>query len=927
MKKEMLINVLEPEECRIAILEDGVLEELYVERTSHESYVGNIYKGRIVNIEPSIQAAFVDFGVGRNGFLHVSDVEPTYYRHLMEGSRRREEDFDDRRAGRNGRGEGRGDRRERSRGGKERRSEPRGQTPTPAGTLDSGKGKRRPAPQEEPARPFGAGILDEEIAEGAPEFSPPGEPPAGEPETGIEPGQPLQEKVEEPVTGEEWPTPPPEAPEAEAPAEEPAEEEGMALEAPPGPQAELPAEEVPAPRTRKRTRSSSGTTGRKRTASRGRRAKAGPEAGEGEAGEPEAGEGKAPPSGEEADPPSPPLMDSAEHRTSPRDSDPEYAPEITGSLGGDLAEDEDLLFSARPEEPPEEMEEKEPEEQEPEPWEEEAEAAPFPGEELAPLRADEDLPKRARPARSGRSIEAELEEDLRAMEVEASPAEEVRSFPQERPAEPEEEPSSVPIEDFDIAHSPLLDEPLAEREPERGRGRGRERGRGGERGERGGDRRRGRRGRDGGRPGTGRDRPPIQEIFKRGQEVIVQVIKEGIGTKGPTLSTYISIAGRYLVLTPWMGRVGVSRKIQDEEARRRLRDIFHDLKPPRGLGFIIRTAGIDKEKKELQRDLTYLLRLWQVVARRIRKAKSPAEIYQESDMITRTIRDTFTNDIDTIYVDEPTAFEHAQEFFQVVMPRFANRLKLYEDKEPLFHRYSIEEEITRIHQRKIPLPQGGSIVIEQTEALVAIDVNSGNFRADNNAEETAYQMNLLAAREIARQLRLRDLGGVIVNDFIDMRDEKHRRGVERALRDAIKRDRARTKILKISAFGIIEMTRQRIRPSLKRSVYQECAHCHGTGHVKTPESMSIEVMRLLQLAAYREHIQRIEVRVTQEVANYLLNRKRADITRLEQGGEIQVTVSGIIGAPLETLEFFCYDANGHEVKFMPLAVPTRPQRR
>src|SRR5207248_537817 len=198
---------------------------------------------------------------------------------------------------------------------------------------------------------------------------------------------------------------------------------------------------------------------------------------------------------------------------------------------------------------------------------------------------------------------------------------------------------------------------------------------------------------------------------------------------------------------------------------------------------------------------------------------------------------------------------------QGVMPRYANRLKLYSSSEPLFHKYKIEEEIARIQQRKVPLPHGGSIVIEQTEALVAIDVNSGSFRADNNAEETAYQMNLHAAKEIARQLRLRDLGGVVINDFIDMRDEKHRRGVERALREAVERDRARTKVLKISAFGLIEMTRQRIRPSLKRSVYQDCQHCRGTGQVKTVESMSIEVARLLQLAVHRPLIQRVEVQV------------------------------------------------------------------
>jgi ribonuclease E len=330
----------------------------------------------------------------------------------------------------------------------------------------------------------------------------------------------------------------------------------------------------------------------------------------------------------------------------------------------------------------------------------------------------------------------------------------------------------------------------------------------------------------------------------------------------------------------------------------------------------------------LQRDLAYLSRLWQVVVRRIRKLKSPAEIYQESDLITRTIRDTFTSDIDSIVVDEPGAYEHAQEFLQIVMPRYAERLKLYDGQEPLFHKYGIEAEIHRIQQRKVPLPTGGSIVIEQTEALVAIDVNSGNFRADGNAEETAYQMNLQAAREIARQLRLRNLGGVIVNDFIDMREEKHRRAVEKALRDAMKRDRSRTKILRISQFGLIEMTRQRVSTSLKRNVYQDCPYCHGMAQVKTVESMSIEVMRMLQLAAHREGVSRIDVRVAEEVANYLLNKKRREITKLEESGNIHVSVRGVSGAAPELLDFACFDNNNNEVKCLPTEpVPTgRPRR-
>jgi ribonuclease E len=426
--------------------------------------------------------------------------------------------------------------------------------------------------------------------------------------------------------------------------------------------------------------------------------------------------------------------------------------------------------------------------------------------------------------------------------------------------------------------------------------------------------RRGRGPRPGARP---RIKPPIQDILRRGDEVLVQVIKEGIGTKGPTLSTYISIPGRYLVLMPALGRVGVSRKIEDEETRRKLRDIMLELNPPKGLGFIVRTAGVDRTKKELSRDLAYLLRLWKVIVRRIKKNTAPIDIYEESDMIIRTIRDIFTGDVDSIYIDEPTAYERAKEFLQIVMPRYVSRLQLYQGKEPLFHKHRLDEEISRIHQHKVPLKQGGSIVIDQTEALVAIDVNSGNFRAEDNAEETAYQMNLLAAKEIARQLRLRDLGGVIVNDFIDMRKEKHRRGVERALRDAVRRDRARTKILRTSPFGLIEMTRQRIRPSLKRSVFKDCACCGGTGVVKTAESMAIEVVRHLILASHVEGAAKVMITVADDVATYLNNKKRRELAKIEDDANIVVQVYGKEGVPPEHLMIECQDSSGRELKFMP----------
>jgi ribonuclease E len=418
-----------------------------------------------------------------------------------------------------------------------------------------------------------------------------------------------------------------------------------------------------------------------------------------------------------------------------------------------------------------------------------------------------------------------------------------------------------------------------------------------------------------------RFKPPIQEIFKRGDEVLVQVIKEGIGSKGPTLSTYISIPGRYLVLMPALGRVGVSRKIEDEKQRRVLRQTLLELNPPKGLGFIVRTAGQDRTRRELSRDMAYLLRLWKVLVKRVKNTPGPCGIYEESDMIIRTIRDIFTEDIDSIQVDEQSAFERAREFLQFVMPKHVSRLKFYDSREPLFHKYDLERELANIQRRVVPLKSGGSIVIDPTEALVAIDVNSGSFRTDDSAEETAFQLNMVAAKEIARQLRLRDLGGVIVNDFIDMRKDSHRRKVERSLRDALLRDRARTKILRTSPFGLIEMTRQRIRPSLKRSVYEDCPCCQGRGLVKTAESMAIEVVRVLMMACQQPRANRITIRVNDKVAAYLNNRKRRDVMQLEETSGVNVQILGSESLFPEHFECDCRDSDGN---LIPLAFLHEP---
>src|SRR5436305_6291949 len=383
-----------------------------------------------------------------------------------------------------------------------------------------------------------------------------------------------------------------------------------------------------------------------------------------------------------------------------------------------------------------------------------------------------------------------------------------------------------------------------------------------------------------GRKMARRDRPPIQRCLRRGDEIIVQIIKEGIGTKGPTLSTYLSIPGRILVMMPGMSKFGISRKIEDEDERRRLRAILDGLKPIKDVGFIIRTAGVGKTKTEIQRDLTYLTRLWQNISKKM-KEKAPVELYTEGDLIARTVRDVFTSDVDRIVVDSEDVAKKIKDFVKILMPRTKNKVELYEEGIPLFHKYGIEKEIELMYSRHVPLPSGGSLVIDSTEAIVAIDANSGKFRDHSDAETTAFKTDMEAADEIPRQLRLRDLGGVIICDFIDLRYERHRRELEERLHENFKKDRAKTKVLRMSQFGIIEITRQRMRPSLKRSIYFDCPHCKGAGLVKTPESMSLDVMRRLAIAVSDNRVVRVELSVCPDVSFYLLNKKRTQISEME----------------------------------------------
>ena len=420
-----------------------------------------------------------------------------------------------------------------------------------------------------------------------------------------------------------------------------------------------------------------------------------------------------------------------------------------------------------------------------------------------------------------------------------------------------------------------------------------------------------------GRKVARKDRPPIQECLRRGQEVICQITKEGIGTKGPTLTTYLSVPGRFVVMMPGMTRNGVSRRIEDEEERQKLRKQLEEIDPPPNMGFIIRTAGMGRPKRDLQHDLNYLLRLWRSVDKRIKTAKAPAELYRESDLVIRTIRDIYTSEISCIVCDSEKTARNIAEFLKVVMPRGKNVVKAYKGDTPLFHHYGLEHELEKIYARRVELATGGSLVIDQTEALVAIDVNSGRNRKSSDAEETAFRANIAAAKEIARQLRLRDMGGVIVIDFIDMRYDRHQREVERVLREAVKPDRARSKMLKLSRFGVIEMTRQRVRPSLKSSIYRDCPFCNATGLIKSDESLALALMRDLQLACADEQIATIVLSVSTSAAEYINNRRRRQLARLEADTGKVITVQADPALAGDDLVFQFTDARGSAIPWQP----------
>lgn len=384
----------------------------------------------------------------------------------------------------------------------------------------------------------------------------------------------------------------------------------------------------------------------------------------------------------------------------------------------------------------------------------------------------------------------------------------------------------------------------------------------------------------------------IQSVIMKGQEVLVEVVKETTGNKGANLTTYLSMPGRYVVLMPGSDSHGISRKINNEERRSKLREIVKSANLPEEIGYIIRTASEDITKTAIMQDINYQLKLWEEIKANGQTMKAPALVYKETNVVSRFLRDHFTSEINEIMVDNQDVFNTVKEFIDLLPAKHRKtKVKLHRGSKPIFNQFQVEEQIEQMYQPQVPLPSGGSIVIDPTEALVAIDVNSGRTSKDKNFEKTIFLANMEAADELARQLRLRDLGGLIVVDFIDMRDNKNIREVEKKLRNSLKKDKAKIDTSRISKFGLMQISRQRLGPPIQKGNYITCEHCQGSGIIKSVETTSLALLRRIQTAAAKRHIVAIECELPVAIAQYLLNQKRADIVEMEKKYHVEIRVT------------------------------------
>lgn len=725
MARKIFMNVAEGDECRIAVLENGKLFEYFVDRPGQLKHVGNIYKGLINNVEPGIQAAFVDVGLERNGFLHISDVNYAYennpdVKDLFSRTLRVKE-------------------------------------PLPEDAILATQRERDVetvaefvAPEPASGRgPEEAAFLDKLDAE----------------QTGHRISSPVRGETE-PASADSGRLPAVSADSGRFSAVRPDE---LKTETPPAPSA-TPAfptgQGAPAPEGERKRR-------RRRRGRRGRRN----------------GEGQRPAAPTPDQPAAIAQPAAPQVSQQPEPQPAAQAPVAEAKRGGT--------------EPP---------------ATEAVQEAPAASKDPATPRTRQR--RRRTPKKRGGHL------PKRVLEGE-SDAQGNRDIDGKSP------------EGAGPAPGPQY------------------------RYNRGGP-------------------PKIQGVLKRNQEVVVQVTKASQGGKGPGLSTFISLPGRYMVLTPSSNRGGVSRKIEDGGARNELRKMLDKLPVPEGMGVIIRTAAIDRSYDELARDLNYLLRVWSVIVQRIHEAEAPALLYSDSDPAIRAVRDYFTAETEEIVIDSREVYDRVVDFFEQLMPSFKDRVKLYEGDVPLFFANGLENQIEHIFDKKVPLKSGGYLFIEQTEALVSIDVNSGKFTSAGDAEKTAYLTNVEAIPEICRQLRLRDLGGIVCCDLIDMLSAKHRNDVENALKRELRKDRARTKVARFSPFGVIEMTRQRVRPSIKSYTFVSCPTCGGFGMVRSAETSCLSLLRRMKLALGEERVKELVVQVHPHVLTHLHNEFREDIDELEE---------------------------------------------
>ena len=397
-----------------------------------------------------------------------------------------------------------------------------------------------------------------------------------------------------------------------------------------------------------------------------------------------------------------------------------------------------------------------------------------------------------------------------------------------------------------------------------------------------------------------KNRPKIDEVLDRGRPIVVQVTREPEDQKGAALTTNLSLAGRYLVLTPFDDTRGVSRKVEDDDDRKRLKQVASQLKMPKGCGVIVRTNAIDQTKTTLSRDLAALLRLWKQVQSEARQGKSTRLLYSDQDLVLQALRDYLDSSIEEVLVDSDDAYEKAREYLRAFLPRGKTKLIRYKERTPLFSKYNLEPQIDRIYERRVELASGGSIVIDRTEALTAIDVNSGRSTRGASQEETAVSTNLEAAKEVARQLRLRDIGGLLVVDFIDMRSQKSRRKIEKALRDAMKADKARSRVGRISANGLLEINRQRIHQALSLRTHRPCPTCDGTGRIASPEMVGLSLLRRIEARAATGTLQKVRIALHPELADAFQNGRRREISELE--GEFDIRIEVIAASHLHRPE-------------------------